>query len=157
MRDKPYLQASLLDRLIDREPETTREPVQNRVPTLAQVRKSVMRDLESLLNTRRNIQEVPDANAHLAASLFTYGLGDFTSFNTRSPSARIQIRQEIERTISLFEPRLKNLTVRFDLPGENERTLRFRVTALLVVTPLTEPVAFDTYLDINRGEYFIPT
>ena len=111
MRDKPYLQASLLDRLIDREPETTREPVQNRVPTLAQVRKSVMRDLESLLNTRRNIQEAPDANVHLAASLFTYGLGDFTSFNTRSPSARIQIRQEIERTISLFEPRLKNLKI----------------------------------------------
>jgi type VI secretion system protein ImpF len=157
MRDQPYLQASLLDRLIDREPGTTHEPVQNRVPTLAQVRKSVMRDLENLLNTRRNIQAAPDANVHLGSSLFTYGLGDFTSLNTRSPSVRIQIRQEIERTISLFEPRLKNLTVRFDLPGENERTLRFRVTALLVVTPLTEPVAFDTYLDINRGEYFIPT
>jgi type VI secretion system protein ImpF len=157
MRDQPYLQASLLDRLIDREPGTSHEPVQNRIPTFAQIRKSVMRDLENLLNTRRNIQPVPDANVHLSSSLFTYGLGDFTSLNPRSPSVRIQIRQEIERTISLFEPRLKNLAVRFDLPGDNERTLRFRVTALLVVTPLTEPVAFDTYLDINRGEYFIPT
>ncbi|NMC74920.1 MAG: type VI secretion system baseplate subunit TssE [Geobacteraceae bacterium] len=157
MRDQPYLQASLLDRLIDRDPATAREPVQNRAPTLSQIRKSVMRDLENLLNTRRSIQEVPDAHTHVGTSLFTYGLGDFTSFNTRSPSVRIHIRQEIERTISLFEPRLKNLSVRFDVPGENERTLRFRVTALLVVTPLSEPVAFDTYLDINRGEYFIPT
>jgi type VI secretion system protein ImpF len=157
MAVQPYIQASLLDRLIDQEPGTTHEPVQSRAPTFAQVKKSVMRDLENLLNTRKTIQPVPDANVHLCSSLFTYGLGDFTSHNPRSPSVRIQIRQEIERTISLFEPRLKNLTVRFDLPGESERTLRFRITALLVVTPLTEPVAFDTYLDINRGEYFIPT
>lgn len=157
MAAQPFIQSSLLDRLIDQEPATTREPVQNRNPSLAQVRKSVMRDLENLLNTRRTIQPVPEANAHLEASLFTYGLRDFTSLNPRSPSVRIQIRQEIERTITLFEPRLKNLTVRFDVPGESERNLRFRVTALLVVTPLSEPVAFDTYLDINRGEYFIPT
>ncbi len=156
MQDRPFLQASLLDRLIDLEPELTREPVQNRVPSFTQVRKAVMRDLENLLNARRTIQQVPEADIHLESSLFTYGLRDFTSLNPRSPSVRIRIRQEIERTISLFEPRLKNLTVRFDVPGESERTLRFRVTALLVVTPLTEPVAFDTYLDINRGEFFIP-
>jgi type VI secretion system protein ImpF len=35
------------------------------------------------------------------------------------------------------------------------KSLRFRVTALLVVEPVTEPVTFDTYFDINRGEYSI--
>lgn len=157
MRVQPYIQASILDRLIDLEPGISNEPVQSRISTFAQVKSSVMRDLENLLNTRRTVQSVPEANVHLGSSLFTYGLRDFISHNPRSPSVRIQIRQEIERTISLFEPRLKNLTVRFDMPGDGERTIRFRITALLVVTPLTEPVAFDTYLDINRGEYIIPT
>jgi type VI secretion system protein ImpF len=156
MRDQSNIQASVLDRLIDFEPEITHEPVQSRLTSFAQIRNSVIRDIENLLNTRKSICPIPEENGHLCESLFTYGLRDFISHNPRSPSVRLQIRQEIERTISLFEPRLKNLVIRFDTPGENERNLRFRITALLVVTPLTEPITFDTYLDINRGEFLIP-
>jgi type VI secretion system protein ImpF len=156
MRDQPNIQASVLDRLIDFEPEVTHEPVQSRLTSFAQIRNSVIRDIENLLNTRKSICPIPEENGHLSESLFTYGLRDFISHNPRSPSVRLQIRQEIERTISLFEPRLRNLVIRFDTSGENERNLRFRITALLVVTPLTEPITFDTYLDINRGEFIIP-
>lgn len=156
MRDKPNIQASVLDRLIDYEPEVTHEPVQSRLTSFAQIRNSVIRDIENLLNSRKTIYPVPEENGHLGASLFTYGLMDFISHNPKSPSVRLQIRQEIERTISTFEPRLKNLMIRFDTNTENERNLRFRITALLVVTPLSEPITFDTYLDINRGEFFIP-
>jgi type VI secretion system protein ImpF len=38
---------------------------------------------------------------------------------------------------------------------QNERNLRFRISALLMVDPVTEPVTFDTYFDVSRGEYLI--
>jgi type VI secretion system protein ImpF len=65
------------------------------------------------------------------------------------------VRQVIERTISRFEPRLKNVTVQIEAPGQNARDLRFRITAMLVLEPITEPVIFDTYFDVGRGEYKI--
>jgi len=98
---------------------------------------------------------VPESFAQVNASVFTYGLKDFMSHNPRSPSVRLQIRQEVERTIALFEPRLRNVSVRIDGAEIIDRSLRFRINALLVADPVTEPITFDTYLDINRGEFVI--
>lgn len=155
MREQTILQLSLLDRLIDREPGGSREPVQSRFATVNQIRDSVFRDLELLLNSRRCILDVPESFVQVNASVFTYGLKDFMAHNPRSPSVRLQIRQEIERTIALFEPRLRNVSIRIDAAETIDRSLRFRIHALLVADPVTEPITFDTYLDINRGEFVI--
>ena len=48
---------------------------------------------------------------------------------------RQQLRQEIERTIAQFEPRLRNVTVQLESAAENERNLQFRINGLLVVDP----------------------
>jgi len=98
---------------------------------------------------------VPESFVQVNASVFTYGLKDFMAHNPRSPSVRLQIRQEIERIIALFEPRLKNVSIRIDAGETIDRSLRFRINALLVADPVTEPITFDTYLDINRGEFVI--
>jgi type VI secretion system protein ImpF len=45
--------------------------------------------------------------------------------------------------------------VNLEMAAQNERNLRFRITALLVVDPVTEPVTFDTFFDVSRGEYVI--
>ena len=156
MREEQDTQTSILDRLIDTEPGVTHEPVQRRFATINQVRDAVARDLENLLNTRKSIYPVPDVDGQVTASLFTYGVRDFISYSPRSPSVRQQIRLEIERVIVLFEPRLRNVSVRLDTTAGNERTLRFRISALLVVDPVTAPVTFDTCFDINRGDYSIP-
>jgi len=44
---------SVLDRLIDREPELSQEPGLSRAQSVRILRAAVRRDLESLLNTRR--------------------------------------------------------------------------------------------------------
>jgi type VI secretion system protein ImpF len=88
-------------------------------------------------------------------SLFVYGLQDFTSKNPGSPFVRQQLRLDIEKSISRFEPRLKNVTVHLETTAHNERNLRFRIKGLLVVEPVAEPVTFDTYFDANKGEYII--
>jgi type VI secretion system protein ImpF len=149
------VRASLLDRLIDEDPAISREPVQLRLYSVGQIKGAVIRDLENLLNARRTIVVPPPVYTELNQSLFVYGLRDTTSHNPRSPSAKQQLRLEVERTIARFEPRLKNVSVQVETPGANDRAVRFRVTARLVVEPISEPVTFDTYFDVNRGEYVI--
>lgn len=149
------IQASLLDRLVDVEPGLSREPVQYRLLTEAQIRVLVIRDLERLLNTRREVSPVPDGFKNLQESVFTYGLKDFTSLNPQSISVRRRMCRDIEDAIARFEPRLRQVSVQLDKPGSGKRDLHFRISGLLVVEPMQEPVTFDTYFDVNRGEYVI--
>lgn len=144
-----------MDRLLDHEPGVSHEPVQYRLLSIGQIKASVIRDLESLLNTRRQILTPPVAYREVNNSLFVYGLRDFTAQNPKSVSVRQQLRQDVEKTISRFEPRLKNVTVHLETPTGKERNLRFRISGLLVVEPVAEPVTFDTYFDVNRGQYVI--
>ena len=148
--------ASILDRLIDHEPQVSREPVQQRLLSFGQIKAAVIRDLENLLNTKSQILPVPPALKEVNDSVFVYGLRDFTAQSPKSPSTRHQLRQDIERAIAKFEPRLRNITVHIDAPNQEKQTIRLRINALLVVDPVTEPVTFDTYFDINKGEYKIP-
>jgi type VI secretion system protein ImpF len=149
------LQPSILDRLIDHDPGVSHEPGQLRFASLAQIKAAVFRDLENLLNSRRNILVPSESHQEVNKSVFVYGIQDYTAQNPKSPTARQHLRLDVEKTIARFEPRLRNVNVRIESPDPNERNLRFRVTALLVADPITEPVAFDTYFDANRGEYFI--
>jgi type VI secretion system protein ImpF len=146
-------QASILDRLIDLDPDVSRESVPFRLQDIRQVKASVVRDLENLLNTKRPIAEPPGALRYLRDSLWLYGLRDFTADNPKAPAVRQQLRREIERTISRFEPRLRSVGVQLDAESEKERTLRFRISAMLIVEPLSEPVTFDTVLDVHRAQF----
>jgi len=148
------IRASLLDRLIDQEPEVSFEPVQFRLLDMRRIKAFVIRDLETLLNTRRIIYPPPAEFIELGKSVLVYGLKDFTSQSTRSTGLRKALRQDIERTIARFEPRLKNVKIHLDSDSSGN-SLRFRINALLVIEPETEPVQFDTVFDVNRSEYVI--
>jgi len=156
MKEKQQnIRAPLLDRLIDNEPGTSYEPVQYRLTTFSKVKDAVGRDLENLLNTKNYVSSLCTEYHELNSSLFVYGLPDFTSANPKSPSVRYKLRQELERAIALFEPRLRNVTVRVEDGGTDERNLRFKINALLFLDPATEPVTFDTFFDVNRCEYSV--
>ena len=154
-QNDPNLQISVLDRLVDHEPGVSHEPVQYRLLGIRQIKALVIRDLENLLNARRQISPVPVSYKEVHKSVFMYGLGDFTSENPKSPSVRQRLRQDIEKTLARFEPRLRNVAVHLEEDKEKGRNLRFRITGLLIVEPETEPVSFDTVFDTNRGEYVI--
>ena len=155
IQNRQNVQASILDRLVDNEPGVSHEPVQYRLLSIREIKASVIRDLENLLNTRRQILSPPAGCREVNNSVFVYGLGDFTAQNPKSVPVRQHLRHEIEKTISRFEPRLRNVTVHLETPTENERNLRFRINGLLFVEPVAEPVTFDTYFDVNRGQYVI--
>jgi type VI secretion system protein ImpF len=149
------IQASILDRLIDREPDVSREAVSHQVADIRAIKQSVMRDMENLLNTRRKIFPVPEEFREVNNSLFVYGLPDFSSLNPRSPQVKQQLRRDVEQTITRFERRLMNVKVKIEMSDKMDQKICFRISGILHVEPLSEPVTFDTYFDINKGNYSI--
>jgi type VI secretion system protein ImpF len=149
------IQGSILNRLIDDAPGVSSESSQQRAYDFSRIKAAVVNDLENLLNTKGFAEPLPPSYKELNSSLYIYGLRDFTAHNPQSPSVRQRLRLEIENAVSRFEPRLRNVSVRIETPARNERTLRFRITGVLVADPLSEQVTFDTYFDLNKGEYVI--
>lgn len=145
---------SVLDRLIDYEPELSREAPASRGKSLHEMKQAVRRDLEMLLNTRQS-GDLPEGAKELESSVIAYGLPDYSSVNVKSPSEQNAMRRALENAIRNFEPRLGDVTVTLEQAREHERALRFRIEAHLLVDPAPEPVTFDTTLELTTGEYKI--
>lgn len=153
--ESPGFYKSLIDRLVDEDPSSSHESVQNKSISFKQIEASVVKDLERLLNARRTITPIPEEYKAVSRSVFAYGLPDFTGENPNSTAVQRSLRQEIEQTIATFEPRLKNVQVRLERDPGDARAFAFRIIGRLVVEPLNEPIAFDTYFDTARSEYVI--
>ncbi len=147
---------SVLDRLIDTNPDVSSDPPANRSQSVRQLKASLRRDLEWLLNSRRNPDEVPETYEELFRSLYNYGLPDVTSMGLNSSRDRQRLLRVIEQTIEIFEPRLTQVQVRaIDNAGSGPRILRFQIEGLLKMDPAPEQILFDTVLQLNSGEYQI--
>ncbi len=134
---EPEILPSILDRLVDGKA----------AQTLEELKRSVARDLEALLNTCHGLQrEVVDAIPRSAAirhSLLTYGLPDFTSFNRNNKNDWRVLCREIEEAVRIFEPRLDGISVTLETPQAEKLTLRFAIKASLLIEPLPENVVFN--------------
>lgn len=148
---------SLLDRLIDREPQEQVEAPMTRPQSIRGLRSSVRRDLEWLLNTRRIPEEASEHFPESRRSLFNYGLPDFTAYSLANIDDRIRLLRHLEDTIRIFEPRLEQIRVVAVEAGDENltRVLRFQIEALLKMDPLPEQITFDTVLQLASGEYQI--
>jgi type VI secretion system protein ImpF len=147
---------SVLDRLIDAEPGLAGDPAVTWAESVRQLKASLRRDLEWLLNTRRHpsLDEIPEQYRELRRSLYTYGLADVTQLDPNSPAHRQRLLRDVEHTIATFEPRLAGVHVSLvDAPAESRRQLRFLIKGVLRVDPNPEHVVFDTVLEIASGEY----
>jgi type VI secretion system protein ImpF len=152
MTPKPYIQLSILDRLNDDDDVGI---LGGRTSDINFVRQAVLRDVENLMNTRRNIIVPSESFGYLSDSLYVYGLDDFVSKNPKSPEVRKALKSSIEKTIARFEPRLIHIEVGFNPDEGNEQNLCFTVKATLYADPVHEPISFDTWFSVNRGEYKI--
>jgi type VI secretion system protein ImpF len=145
---------SVLDRLVDFEPEVTTEPPPSRSKALRQVKQALRRDLEWLLNTRR-VLEVPDELPLLADSLLAYGLPDFTNLSVKNAEDQNDLTHAIEVTLKRFEPRLENIVVSVANASVLERAFRFKIEARLRIDPVPEPISFDTTLQLGSGNFAV--
>jgi type VI secretion system protein ImpF len=135
----------ILDRLMDADPRMSAE---------RQLKASLRRDLEWLLNTRRIVEPPPESLTEVTRSVYNYGLPDFSSYSINSPKDRSRLLRALEVTIAIFEPRLAGVKVTaVETPTPGSRLLRFQIEGLLLKDPAPEQVSFDTVLQLANGEY----
>ncbi len=149
----PNVTLSVFDRLVDNEPLVRNDPPQGRSQSLRQLKASLRRDLEWLLNTRRSVLEVKDSSLEIERSLFNYGLPDISSLGVHSIQDQKRLLWMIESTIATFEPRIADARVSMEQVAGNARVLRFQIQGLLRIDPAPERVTFDTVLELTSGEY----
>ena len=129
----------LFDRLVDYEPWSAEERPR-RVLDRAELRESVRREVERLLGTRCTLpMDVPEERPR---TVLEYGLPDFTPLYTRNPDDQAELAARIQRCITAYEPRLRDVRVSVEPPGSSQRELLARVEGVLGAGDVVEPVSF---------------
>lgn len=121
-----------------------------------QLKDSVARDLEALLNTRlaqgvAHLEAYPQARA----SILHYGLIDFAGFCLTSSIDRAAVCASIEEAIATHEPRLREARAVLEPEAGDVNRLHFAIHARLVVDGLLEPVNFNAVLQPSSLHYEI--
>lgn len=158
LKNQLVLMPSVLDRLIDNEPDRSLEPEWARAQGVMELRDTVKRDLESLLNSRQTRAELMDDSDEVSTSMLTYGLPDFTSTGGGGVDEHEMLRRAVERTIERFEPRLRHVDVAIVPPKSSfERSLHLTISAMLWIDPEPIPVSFDTIVQTATGTCEVKT
>jgi type VI secretion system protein ImpF len=145
---------SILDRLINDDPDTSVEAIPIRSQSVRQLKNGLRRDLEWLLNTRRIAVPPDESLKEVNRSLYVYGLPDFTAYALNSPKDQAKLVRFLQSTVKLFEPRMANVRIiPLQAVAGKTRTLRFRIKGMLMMDPAPEHVSFDTVLELTSGGY----
>jgi type VI secretion system protein len=98
------------------------------------VTESVLSYLRKMLNVRQgSVATLPD-----------YGMPDLNDLYLQYPEPVKVLRQIIRDLIENYEPRLKQVIVRYVPDDDDPLSLRFDITAYLVVDDQTAPLRFET-------------
>ncbi|WP_020655551.1 type VI secretion system baseplate subunit TssE [Massilia niastensis] len=145
-------QPGLLDRLMDER----RDEAKGAPFNLEQLKDSVARDLEALLNTRvafgaGRLAGYPAARA----SILHYGLIDVAAFCLTSSVDRAAVCASLKDAIETHEPRLREVSASLEQGGGGVNRLNFAIHARLAVDALAEPVNFSAVLQPSSLHYAI--
>lgn len=149
------LNRMLLDEIFADELHKMRKPALSSA-NVRELKKSISRDIEVLLNTRRELLEgAPAEYTEINNSLLMFGLPDFTSYSLLNPEHRKVMRRSVEEALTKFEPRLKSVRVTLEPPSKFDVAIHFRIEALLRLDPAPEPVRFDAALQLGTSSYSV--
>ena len=149
------LQPSLLDRLTDSEPDSQVESRAQRVLSINRLRRSVLRDLEWLLNSgclavTEDLSDYPE----VTNSVINYGVPGLAGVSAKSTDIA-RIEREVRQAILDFEPRIlsKSLSVKVvvDDDKQSQRTLSFQIEGQLWAQPLPVSLYLSTDVDLETG------
>lgn len=147
---------SFLDRLVDHEPGQGADANVTRKESVRQLKASLHRDLEWLLNTRRIVEPAPDQYPEVQRSVYHYGLPDISSLSADSDAVRQKLVRQVEESVRLFEPRLTGVRVSLaQSDGDGARQIRFLIEGLLRMDPDPERVTFDTVMETASGKFLV--
>lgn len=145
--------ALLFERLVDENPAVQREAQPFRIYDVAGVRASVQRELARLLNTRCPLPGgVVDERDR---TVIDYGIPDFAHMAAASGTDVQQLARTLERAITAYEPRLREVHVSLEPARSNNAAVIGSISAMLVVGSVTEPVSFPLEASVRRGEVIL--
>ena len=144
---------SLFDKLFEAEGQS---PYALRRLSIEEMKETVARDIEALLNTRmvfteEDLRRYPNCQR----SVLTYGLSDFSGLSLASHYDREFICRSLEQAIARHEPRLTHVRVMLHVDSRATSVLYFAITAMLDVGPAHEPVTFDATLQPSTLQYSV--
>jgi type VI secretion system protein ImpF len=146
---------SVLDRLIDDDPNESQDPPRSQSASLVELKQAVRRDLEWLLNTRCHLENLDGGLEEAPKSVAFYGLPDFTTVSAKNAAEQDRMTKAIESALKHFEPRFSGLKVSLEPISNVDRTLKFRIEATLEIEPTPEAVVFDTVLQLGSGSFAV--
>lgn len=149
------LQPSLLDRLVDDQPDQKEEAPDSRFITLSKLREVVKRDLADLLNTchlaaTEDLSEYPE----VARSVLNFGVPDLTGVSLHSIDIGA-LERMVRQAIIDFEPRILRDTVRVQAfvaeDQMNHNALTFQIEGDLWAEPAPVPIVLQSSFDLESG------
>jgi type VI secretion system protein ImpF len=144
---------SLLDKLLGIEGAGPAKGTHLRL-SVDQIKESVARDIEALLNSHPGLSEESLARfPHASKSLLTLGLIDITSLSMASDRDRLRVKDAIRRALVEHDPRLREVDVDVRPSPQASTSLCFTIRAKLILNPDVEPVAFDAVLQRGSNRY----
>lgn len=140
---------SLFDRLLQGDSiETDR----NADRAMRELREAVRRDLEILFTTRPRYLSIAPELEELRLSLLSFGVQDLQTQQLATATQQEQFRLKLEALIRKFEPRFRDISVELVARTDTlDRTLRFRIQAVLQTDATAEAVVYDTVVDPVSG------
>jgi type VI secretion system protein ImpF len=154
-KEREEILPALLDRLTDDEPNNRNEARLPRAQVVRALKASLRRDLEWLLNTRRNIEDPEDWMKEVQYSLYQYGLPDLTTYSLGTSQDQGRLAHLLEDAIAKFEPRLSNVIVGMIPIAGTNRILKFQIEGVLLIDTGPERIQFDTTLELASGSYTV--
>ena len=153
LKGRERLQPSLLDRLTDHDPSQKRDPPDQQVLSMGQLRQAVLRDLGALLNTT-NLATLTDLSStpRVAKSTVNFGIPGFAG--TSGNSARLDaLERELADAIKDFEPRIRPETLRVRMRGaaidEANPALVFEIEGELWAQPVPIQLFLETSIEVE--------
>ena len=157
------LQPSLLDRLIDHDPQNSQEPVEARVLSHKQLRAAVLRDLSWLFNTTRPEPEPrSDRQEELALwrgaeqarrSVANFGVPAFAGVTLSTLDANT-IESAVAEAITHFEPRIDPATLQVEMKkvAENHHNmLQLIIRGRMWAQPVPLELLLSADVDVETG------
>mgnify|MGYP002700247503 CR=1 FL=1 len=149
------LQPSLLDRLIDDNPDQQNESREKRVMNITKLRDCVIRDISYLLNSHymegsSEIEQYPAVKS----SVINYGVSGLTGFSMHNIDIN-QAERKIRQAIINFEPRILKDTLKVSMTRDTEKSSKhaivFRIEGQIWAIPIPMMLMLKTEIDLETG------
>lgn len=149
------LQPSLLDRLIDDNPEQLNESRDKRIMNISKLRDCVIRDISHLLNAHHMEGNADIDNfSEIQSSVLNYGVSGLTGFSMHNIDVN-NAERSIRQAIINFEPRILKNTLKVSMTRDTEKSsnhaIVFRIEGQIWAIPIPLMLMLKTEIDLETG------